>query len=84
MNDITYPYVIVINGKPETLFRQQDFELLLREHMGDDAERFFDALMAEKDAEIEERNEELRAARCEMNYMEDELSDLRRERGGTI
>lgn len=51
MNDITYPYVIMVNGKPETLFQQRDFEFLLREHMGDDAARFFNALMEEAEDE---------------------------------
>ena len=81
---MTYPCVVTVNGKPETLFRQRDFELLLREHMGDDAERFFDALMAEKDAEIEEKDEELRSVQRDLNGMEEELNDLLRERGGAV
>ena len=81
---MTYPYVVTVNGKPETLFRQRDFELLLNEHMGDDAERFFDALMAEKDAEIEEKDEELRSVQRGLKDMKEELNDFLRERGGTV
>ena len=48
---MTYPYVVTVNGKPETLFSDRDFENVIREHMGDDAARFFNALMEAADDE---------------------------------
>ena len=43
-----YPFVVMVNGKPETLFSARDFARLVQEQMGDDAERFFTALMEEE------------------------------------
>jgi len=36
-----YPYVIVVNDKPETLFSPRDFEYLLEQNMGHDAVVYF-------------------------------------------
>lgn len=63
---VDYPYVIVVNGKPETLFSQQDFEYLVEREMGHDAVEYFrrvtDGLAEENEAlkdELEETKDKL-------------------------
>lgn len=41
MDYIEFPYVLVANGKPRTLFSTQDYEDVLREYIGEDAVQFF-------------------------------------------
>lgn len=41
MDYIEFPYVLVANGKPRTLFSARDYEDVLREYIGEDAVQFF-------------------------------------------
>lgn len=57
-----YPYVITVNGKPETLFEPQDFEFILAKNLGHDAVVYFRAMTEDKDetiAQLERENAKL-------------------------
>lgn len=41
MDYIKFPYVLVANGRPRTLFSVRDYEDVLREYIGEDAVQFF-------------------------------------------
>ena len=59
-----YPYVIMVNGKPETLFEPQDFEFILAKNLGHDAVVYFRAMTEDKEeyiAQLERENAELEA-----------------------
>ena len=59
-----YPYVIMVNGKPETLFEPQDFEFILAKNLGHDAVVYFRAMTEGKEetlAQLERENAELEA-----------------------
>ena len=61
-----YPYVIVVNDKPETLFSPRDFEYLLEKTMGHDAVVYFRQMTEGKDtyiAELEQEND-IQKAKC--------------------
>ena len=58
---VDYPYVIVVNGKPETLFNPRDFEYLLERDMGHDAVEYFRRMtegLAEENRELEQELEQ--------------------------
>lgn len=57
-----YPYVIIVNNKPETLFSPRDFEYLLEKTMGHDAVVYFRRMtegLAEENKELEREIERL-------------------------
>lgn len=57
-----YPYVITVNGKPETLFEPQDFEFILAKNLGHDAVVYFRAMTEGKEeyiAQLERENADL-------------------------
>lgn len=54
MDYIEFPYVLVANGKPRTLFSTRDYEDVLREYIGEDAVQFFRQATEGADAKIKE------------------------------
>lgn len=54
MDYIEFPYVLVANGKPRTLFSVRDCEDVLREYIGEDAVQFFRQATEGADAKIKE------------------------------
>jgi len=54
-----YPYVIVVNGKPETMFSPRDFEWLLERYMGHGAVVYFRRMTEDLAEENDELNREL-------------------------
>ncbi len=55
-----FPFVILVNGEPETLYSIQDFEYLVEEEMGHDAANFFYRLVEDMLETIDCLEEELR------------------------
>lgn len=55
-----YPYVILVNNNPETLFSIHDFEDLIDREMGHDAANFFYHQVEELLETIDQLEEELR------------------------
>ena len=81
-----YPYVIVVNGKPETLFSSQDFEYLLEKSMGHDAVEYFRSVtdgLAEENQELAREIERLivnhTAQNSEYEALEQDHKTLRRK-----
>lgn len=66
MDYIEFPYVLVANGKPRTLFSTQDYEDVLREYIGEDAVRFFRQATEGADPKIKELE-------YTIDYLEEEL-----------
>ena len=61
MDYIEFPYVLVANGKPRTLFSTRDYEDVLREYIGEAAVQFFRQATEGAEAEINSLRETVRA-----------------------
>ena len=72
MDYIEFPYVLVVKGKPRTLFSVRDFEDVLREYIGEDAVQFFRQATEGADAKIKELEDTVEY--LEQQVEEDELS----------
>ena len=61
-----YPYVIMTNERPETLFSFRDFLGLVNNKLGLDAKRYLEGLIEEKDNEIEELKQDVEGLKSEV------------------
>lgn len=76
MDYIEFPYVLVANGKPRTLFSARDYEDVLREYIGEDAVQFFRQATEGADAKIKELEDAV--AYLEQSVEEAELREALR------
>lgn len=67
--------LLIVNGWARTVYRPEDFEALIREHMGDDAADYFRRFyvrLGEKSAQEREM------VQADVDYMMEELGDASR------
>lgn len=70
IDSIEFPYVLVANGKPRTLFSTRDYEDVLREYIGEDAVQFFRQAAEGADAEIKEPEDAVEDLQNELEITE--------------
>lgn len=63
--------LLIVNGWARTIYRPEDFEELIREHMGDDSAAYFRRYYAR----IGEKSEERELVQADLDYMQSELEE---------
>lgn len=63
-----YPFVIMTNERPETLFSFRDFLGLVGLKLGPDAKRYLEGIIEEKDDEIEELKQDVEELKSEVRW----------------
>ena len=67
--------LLIVNGWARTVYRPEDFELLIREYMGDDSAAYFRRFYVQL-GENSEREREM--VQADLDYMMEELGDASR------
>ena len=67
--------LLIVNGWARTVYRPEDFEALIREHMGDDAAAYFRRLYVQLGEKSAQEREMVRA---DLDYMMEELGGASR------
>lgn len=63
--------LLIVNGWARTVYRPEDFEELIREHMGDDSAAYFRRYYAR----IGEKSEDRGLVQADLDYMQSELEE---------
>lgn len=63
--------LLIVNGWARTVYRPEDFEELIREHMGDDSAAYFRRYYAR----IGETSEDRELVQADLDYMQSELDE---------
>lgn len=67
--------LLIVNGWARTVYRPEDFEALIREHMGDDSAAYFRRFYVQLGEKSAQEREMVRA---DLDYMMEELGEASR------